>query len=85
MMSTGRYILHYFVLIVMLTLSAWMFFLSQGNHGFQLVIGVTTACLYATWGVAHHSIIGDLHRKVVVEYILIGAIAIALFVIVLRS
>ena len=85
MMSFGKYMLHYFVLVVMLILSAWMFFLSQGNHGFQLMVGVVTACLYAAWGMAHHSVIGDLHRKVVIEYVLIAAIAIALFVIVLRS
>ncbi|MEK7592696.1 MAG: hypothetical protein AAB508_04880 [Patescibacteria group bacterium] len=77
--------LHYFVLVVMLLLSVWMFYLSQGNHGFQLIVGIITACLYVVWGIVHHSVIGDLHRKVVIEYVLIAAISIALFVIVLRS
>jgi hypothetical protein len=77
--------LHYFVLVIMLLLSVWMFYLSQGNHGFQLSVGIITACLYAAWGIVHHGVIGDLHRKVVIEYVLIAVISIALFVIVLRS
>ena len=83
-MNGYKYLLHYVVLIAMLAFSAWMFSLSQGNHGFQLAVGILTACLYAIWGIAHHSIIGDLHRKIVIEYVLIAAIAIALVVIVLR-
>jgi hypothetical protein len=80
----NKYMLHYIALIVMLALSIWMFSLSQGNHGFQLAVGIITACLYSVWGIVHHGIIGDLHRKIVIEYVLIAAIAIALIVIVLR-
>lgn len=85
MIDMKRNIVHYLVLIILLGMSTWMFKIFQGYQGFQLAIGVITSCLYIVWGIVHHSIVGDLHRKVVIEYILIGTIAIALCMIVLRS
>jgi len=46
----------------------------------QILIGVLLSVLYATWGIIHHAMAGDLHPKVVVEYLLVGAIAVTLIV-----
>lgn len=77
------HVIYYIVLIVILALGTLMFFYENGNHTAQLAIGIVTSLSYVVWGIIHHTTQNDLHRKVVVEYILIGAIAIALFVIIL--
>ena len=48
---------------------------AQGNTNVQLAVGSITAMAYVAWGIIHHALIGDLHRKVVIEYILVGLIA----------
>lgn len=57
--------------------------ISQGHTAIQLMIGVATSLAYIAWGIIRHVMIGDLHRKVVIEYIVIGGIAIVLLFIVL--
>lgn len=51
---------------------------TNGDRILQLAAGVVTAVAYVLWGVIHHMLTGDLHRKIVIEYLLIGLIAIAL-------
>ncbi len=77
------HILHFIVLILILAGGMGMFFLAHGNTGFQLMIGVVTSIAYVVWGMIHHAMQGDLHRKVVIEYIFVGSIAIILLFIVL--
>ncbi len=77
------YLIHFLVLLIILALGTLAFFYENGNHAAQLSIGIVTSIAYAVWGIVHHAIQGDLHRKLVVEYILIGAIAIVMFFIVL--
>lgn len=54
------------------------FYLVRPNVAAQLIVSITTAIAYVAWGIIHHAIEGDLHPKIVVEYVLIGAIAIVL-------
>lgn len=75
--------MHFMVLILILLGSAGAFLLLQGNHASQLIVGVLTAVSYTLWGIIHHTLQKDLHPKIVVEYILMGAIAIALLYFVL--
>lgn len=77
------HILHFIVLILILSAGVAMFFAAQGNTGLQLMIGVITSIGYIAWGIIHHCLQGDLHRKVVIEYVFIGGIAITLLFIVL--
>ena len=56
---------HFFVLIAILTIG---------------VLTFITAVAYVLWGFIHHAMRKDLHQKIVVEYLLIGAIAIVLLV-----
>ena len=75
--------MHFIVLILILLGSAGAFLFLQGNHESQLIVGILTAVSYTMWGVIHHTLQKDLHTKIVVEYVLMGAIAIALLFIVL--
>lgn len=75
---------HFIILIVMLTLGTATFFMVAGNPTAQLATGITTSVAYVFWGVLHHAIDGDLHRKVVIEYVLVGTIAILFLYFVMR-
>lgn len=69
---------HYLVLIIILLGGGAMFFATNGNTALQVVVGIVTSLSYVTWGIIHHALEGDLHAKVVIEYVLIGSIAIVL-------
>lgn len=77
------HVLHFIVLLLILAAGVGMFLAAQGNTGLRLMIGVVTSIAYVAWGIIHHTILGDLHRKVVIEYVFIGGIAIILLFIVL--
>ncbi|HLD24537.1 MAG TPA: hypothetical protein VJB96_01335 [Patescibacteria group bacterium] len=66
------------VLFCILAGGGLMFWYAKGNTALQLTIGVMTAVAYVLWGLIHHAIVGDFHRKVVIEYVLVGMIAIVL-------
>lgn len=70
--------LHHFILILILAGGIGMFFYAQGNSLVQLIVGIVTSCAYVVWGILHHTMHQELHRKIVIEYILIGMLAIVL-------
>lgn len=75
-----QYAVHFFVLIIILAVGVFMFLGLRPNTTLQLYVGIATAVGYVLWGLVHHAVKKDLHQKIVVEYLLIGAIAIVLLV-----
>lgn len=69
-------VLNAIVLFFILAGGTMMFWYAKGNTGLQLTIGVMTAVAYVLWGLVHHALAGNLHRKIVLEYVLVGLIAI---------
>ena len=61
------------------------FYYVRPNASLQFTVGVITSIAYVLWGVIHHAIQKDLHLKVVIEYVLIAAIAIVLLATVLKG
>ncbi len=82
-MKLSIHTVHYIVLLLILFGSAVAFLLLQGNHDNQMIVGILAALSYVAWGIIHHMLEKDLHTKIVVEYVLMGAIAIALLYFVL--
>lgn len=70
--------IHSVVLFLILVGGALMFYYTSGNQPMQLASGIATCICYVLWGITHHALKGDLHRKIVIEYLLIGSIAIVL-------
>lgn len=70
--------LHFLVLLVMLALGVGAFYYVQPDKILGLTVGVATAVGYVLWGIIHHLMEGDLHIRLVIEYMLIGAIAVVL-------
>ncbi len=77
--------IHFFVLVAILVGGVFTFFSVQGNHALQLAVGILTSIAYVSWGIIHHTIQHDLLPKVVIEYCLLGAIAILLLVIIVGT
>lgn len=77
------HLIHLSVLLMILALGVLAFLYENGNHAGQLFIGIVTSVAYVGWGIAHHALSNNLHRKVVVEYMLIGILAIVMLLIVL--
>ena len=69
------HLLHYIILLTVLSLGVLSFVSAEGDKTMQLVVIGITAATYVIWGILHHLIMKDLHMKVVVEYLLIGLIA----------
>ena len=63
---------YYISLVTILTLSFLLAY-SSSDRGFQLGVIIFTTFFYVLWGIIHHLINHDLHTKIVIEYILIGA------------
>ena len=78
------HILHYLVLASILSGGVVAFFYAA-DSSLQLIIGVVTSVAYVLWGIIHHTIQKDLHRRIVVEYILIGTIAVILLATILQG
>lgn len=76
--NTHFHLLHYLVLVILLLLAVVLFFLSAENHQIQFYIAIATSVTYFFWGVIHHNLEGDLHPKIMVEYLLIALLAIIL-------
>lgn len=74
---------HFLVLVILLAGGVSAFYIARSDVTLQLIVGITTAVLYILWGIIHHALLGDLHHKIMIEYMLIGAIAIVLLVTIL--
>jgi hypothetical protein len=68
-------ILHYLVLLVILNLGVGSFFLFSFNRLSQMLVIGSLGIFYIIWGIIHHLLSGDLHFKVILEYILIALLA----------
>jgi hypothetical protein len=77
-------VLHYAVLALILVGGLGAFWFVQPNTALQFDVSVITSVAYVFWGIIYHAMQKDLHQKIVIEYILIGAIAIVLLATVLK-
>jgi hypothetical protein len=75
----------YFVLGCILVGGLGGFYYVRPNTTLQFIIGVATSVAYVIWGIMYHAIKKDLHTRVMIEYILMGAIAIVLFATILKT
>lgn len=75
--------LHFVILVTILGIGIGLFFYTQSNRTLQLSVGIATSLAYVLWGLIHHAMQRDLYPKVVVEYVLMGLIAILLLMTIL--
>lgn len=72
---------HLFSYLLLLTTAVFFLILLnlyRGNRSIQFVIVTLFVLFYILWGIVHHAVEKTLHLKIVIEYILIGAVALFL-------
>jgi hypothetical protein len=69
------HIVHIMFLVVILAIGSWTFLSMAGNPDFMRLTGITMAGAYVAWGIIHHAVSGNLRVRVVIEYVLVAAIA----------
>lgn len=75
--------LYFLVLFLILGFGTWLFYQLQGQILAQFIVGCVTTLTYIAWGILYHLLEEDLHWKIVVEYLLVGAIAMVVLATVL--
>ena len=81
-MFDRAHILHHTIVVGILAVG---FAISQfylGDRNLQLATIVATGIVYAAYGIVHHRLEHDLTVKIVVEYVLVAALVVALFIFV---
>jgi hypothetical protein len=69
---------YYISLIAILLLGLILIFLTRPNIELQGLVILLTVFFYVFWGILHHLINHELSLRIVVEYILIGALGISI-------
>ena len=77
------YIFHYLILALVLLAGLIFLFMYQSQPEIQLIIGAGLALSYFSWGILHHYLLEDLHKKHVVEYGLLAIFGVILLKIIL--
>ena len=66
------------ILFVVLALGVFLFYLAVGNPQRQFNLVLLFSTLYFLWGVIYHGMKGDIHPRIVIEYLLIALFAVIL-------
>ncbi len=76
---------HYLVLLFMLTFGGIALFYFQRYPQAQVISLFLTASFYVLWGIIHHYQKGDLHLRIILEYVAIAILGfIILFTVISR-
>lgn len=78
MKDIRKHIVYYTSLVLILSLGTLFFFQTYYDKQMQLNILLLMACFYFVYGLVHHYANHDLSIKIVVEYLLIGAIGVSI-------
>lgn len=66
---------HYLSLMTILSIGFGLFWLFNYNRQAQVGVTLAISAAYVLWGIVHHSIKKDLHWRVILEYLVVAAIA----------
>jgi hypothetical protein len=82
-MNTRRKHVQYYVSLAIILIAGFLMMALSGKDSQMRMLSVLmTAFFYVVWGIVHHILHHDTSVRVVVEYVLIGALGIALVLIV---
>lgn len=77
---------HYLVLLFILTFGCLAFFYFKRFPQVQIVSVFLTASFYVLWGVVHHYLDGDLHIRIILEYVAVALLGfLILWSIIMRT
>jgi len=70
------HVFNYIVLFFILVLTVFLFWIVRDDKTMQMLVGILLSILYVAWGMVYHAMQGSLYPKIVIEYLLVGAIAV---------
>lgn len=73
-----KHIGYYLSLLTILLLGLLLTFLAAPRIQLQIIIILLTIFFYVLWGILHHLINHELTGKIMVEYVLIGALGVSI-------
>ena len=76
---------YYVSLIFILSLGLFFIILAAQNKNLQLILVLLTTLFYILFGIAHHLINHDLSIRVMIQYIIIGALGITVIFFFLKG
>lgn len=79
-----KHFLYYLSLIAILGVGIAILYFSS-DKSFQMISLTTTVFFYILWGIIHHYLHHDLTAKIVVEYVLMGALGEALIFLIVKG
>ncbi len=86
MRSISKHLPHYFALFGILAAGVIAFGLFSYDRIFQVAIATALSVAYVAWGIVHHSVHGDLHLSVVIEYIIVASLGlVVIFSLIFRA
>lgn len=80
-----HHILYYAVLLIILVLGVGLAIHTSYNRSLQLTVIIITTFFYVIGGIIHHVLHHDLNSKIVIEYVLMGAMGISIILFLLRG
>lgn len=83
-MKLTKHFWYYLSLIAIFAVSFTTLYFSADRY-FQMTILTVTILFYVLWGVLHHHLHHDLTAKIVVEYVLMGALGEALIFLIVKG
>lgn len=76
---------YYFSLIIILALGIFLSLQTSGDRQLQMLIMVMTVFFYVLWGILHHLLEHDLSIKIMIEYVLMGSLAMSIILFLVRG
>lgn len=78
-----KHLAHYFSLTAILASALWGIYSFYYDPVFQTAIAVSLGIAFVMWGITHHHIHGDLHFKIVLEYIATAVLGVAVLLVII--
>lgn len=76
---------YYFSLVIILSLGTFLSFQTSYDRQLQMLIVIMMVFFYVGWGILHHLLEHDLSIKIVIEYVLIGSLAMSIILFLVRG
>lgn len=83
-MDITRHKGYYISLVTILAISGYLILAAASDRKLQILTVITAAFFYIIFGIVHHLVNHDLKPKIVIEYILIGALGATVVLFVLN-
>lgn len=76
--TVKKHLWYYAGLVTVSVLALSLVLLSTFDKTFQLGVIMLLSFFYVAWGLLHHYMHHDLHAKIVLEYVLMGALGVSI-------